>query len=70
MEVYDRAYFPGDSRLTAEFKGRFDTMGEEVSFDVEVLCVFDEWCNFRRREMRDREFFSNAEGGDERAAMS
>ena len=42
----DMAYFFIASRLAAEFKGRFETMGEEVTFDIEVFCIFNKWCNF------------------------
>jgi hypothetical protein len=42
------SYFPGKSRLTAEFKGTFNTVCEEVAFDIEVLGMFNEWSNFGR----------------------
>ena len=46
LEDSDMAYFFIASRLAAEFKGRFEAMGEEVTFDIEVPCIFNKWCNF------------------------
>jgi len=37
--------------LFAEFKRRFEAMGEEVSFQVKVLCTIDERRNLRGRQM-------------------
>jgi hypothetical protein len=46
MEENEMAYFPSKSGLAAKLKGGINAMGEEVTFDVKVLCVFDERCNF------------------------